>query len=226
MIAAFIRQTQEITSISVTDFLFLGGISLNGVVLICYTNAALLLLGRKSWYVYILSCVTFSLCSAFLLYANWIRGVRVDDVLPALSFCQGQLSAAVEYSNQITEWVVIVAKVPRYTIYIAWGFCFMIQMACIFWMLEGEKKLSRRFRRWVATTLGRLFLWLFVLVIVLCFLAIFALQVTMLYNFWGIVDPSQWSFGQIIAVTIWLPIIIDCESNASGFPSHLKLLQS
>ncbi|KAF3165909.1 hypothetical protein TWF225_001359 [Orbilia oligospora] len=209
VIAAFIRQTQAITSISVTDFLFLGGISLNGVVLICYMNAALLLLGRKSWYVYILSCVTFFLCSAFLLYANWMRGVRIDNVLPALSFCRGQLSAAVESSNQITEWVILVSKVPRSTIYIAWGFCLLVQIACIFWMLEGEKKLSRGFRDWIATTIGQVFLWLFILAIVLCFLAIFALQVTMLYNFWGIVDPSQWSFGQIIAVTIWLPIIID-----------------
>ncbi|KAJ6255905.1 hypothetical protein Dda_9364 [Drechslerella dactyloides] len=208
VIAAFIRQTQEITNISVTDFLFLGGISLNGVVLICYMNVALLLLGRKSWYVYGLSCVTFVMCSAFIIYANWKRVERVDHVLPTLLFCQRQL-AFLQYSDEITSWVRLVSRLPPWVIYMAWGFCAAVQLACFFWMLEFEKKIPHSFKRWIERRSGQIMLWIFIIFIMLCFLAIFGLQLVMLYNFWGIVDPNQWSFGQIIAVTIWLPLIID-----------------
>ncbi|KAK6359210.1 hypothetical protein TWF696_000374 [Orbilia brochopaga] len=208
VIAAFIRQYQEITNISVTDFLFLGGISLNGVVLICYMNVALLLLGRKSWYVYGLSCITFIMCSAFIIYANWKRVERVDHVLPALLFCQRQL-AFLQYSDEITRWVRLVSRLPPWVIYMAWGFCAAVQLACFFWMLEFEKKMPRRFKAWLERRSGQIMLWIFIIFIMFCFLAIFGLQVVMLYNFWGIVDPHQWSFGQIIAVTIWLPLVID-----------------
>ncbi|KAF3906878.1 hypothetical protein ABW21_db0208095 [Orbilia brochopaga] len=208
VIAAFIRQYQEITNISVTDFLFLGGISLNGVVLICYMNVALLLLGRKSWYVYGLSCITFAMCSAFIIYANWKRVERVDHVLPALLFCQKQL-AFLQYSDEITRWVRLVSQLPPWVIYMAWGFCAAVQLVCLCWMLELEKKIPRSFRTWLEKRSGQISLWIFIIFVMLCFLAIFGLQLVMLYNFWGIVDPHQWSFGQIIAVTIWLPLVID-----------------
>ncbi|KAF3938739.1 hypothetical protein ABW19_dt0205781 [Dactylella cylindrospora] len=208
VVAAFIRQYQEITNISVTDFLFLGGISLNGVVLICYMNAALLLLGRKSWYVFGLSCVTFGMCSAFLLYANWKRVERVDGVLPALAFCQPQLSA-LKYADEITNWVRLVSKLPQVAIYVAWAFCATVQLGCVFWMLEWDKLLPHGFKRWTKGRTGKVSLWAVSFFIMLAFIAIFGLQMVMLYNFWGIVDPVLWSFGQIIAVTIWLPVVID-----------------
>ncbi|EWC48837.1 hypothetical protein DRE_00142 [Drechslerella stenobrocha 248] len=208
VIAAFIRQYQEITNISVTDFLFLGGISLNGIVLICYMNCALLLLGRKSWYVYGLSCITFSMCSAFIIYANVKRVERVDHVLPALLFCEKQL-AYLEYSDEITKWVRLVSQLPQSVIYIAWAFCAAVQLSCLFWMMELDKRLSRGFKDWLEGRAGQIVMWIVVILILLCFLAIFGLQMVMLYNFWGIVDPNQWSFGQIIAVTIWLPLVID-----------------
>ncbi|KAF3928573.1 hypothetical protein AA313_de0200925 [Arthrobotrys entomopaga] len=209
--AAAIRQTSNFIHLSVTDFLFLGGISVNGVVLICYMNAALLVLGRKSWYVYCLSSITFLLCSAFLIYTNWIRGERVDNMLPGLYFCRSQLSGS-KHSLQIINWVTLVSKVPDYIIYVAWIFCALIQIGCLFWMLEWEKRLPVKFLEWTYTRLGQAIIWIFVFIIMLCFMAILALQLIMLYNFWAIVDPNQWTFGQIIAITIWFPLIIDCKS--------------
>ncbi|KAF3932532.1 hypothetical protein ABW20_dc0102092 [Dactylellina cionopaga] len=211
VIATFIRQLGP-NQLSITDFLFLGGISLNGVVLICYMNAALLLLGRKSWYVYSLSCITFLICSGFVLYVNIQRGDRVDVVLPALSFCRSQL-IVLDYSDDVNEWVTLISKLPEFVIYIAWGFCALVQIACLFWMMEWDKKASPLTRIWIMTRNGQIILWLSVLGIMLCFLAIFGLQLAMLSRFWGIMDPKQWSLGQIIAVAVWLPIIVDYIHN-------------
>ncbi|EPS43042.1 hypothetical protein H072_2966 [Dactylellina haptotyla CBS 200.50] len=208
VIAAAIRQIASITNISVTDFLFLGGISVNGVVLICYMNAALLLLGRKSWYIYGISWVTFILCSAFVIYTNMKRGERVNNVLPTLYFCRNDLTDS-RNSLRIIDWVTLVHRLPESTIYIAWGFCTFIQLGCLFWMLEWDLKTSPGFRDWIRTRLGQIMLWFIILIITFAFLAILALQLAMLYNFWGIVDRHSWSFGQIIAVTIWFPLIID-----------------
>lgn len=193
------------------DYLFIGSILYNGSILISFGNFALAILGRSQRYVYTLSTTVFLIIGGYTIYWNVRREDKVGKFRLALDLCEKDLELSGPYAKKIIPWIEFVQSRSIWEIYGVLIGCLGIEIILGYrlWKIHrrGEPetiwpwftaKDSFRRRAMVFVVLG-------------LYGYPIAMQSKMLYTFWGLVDHTgvRWSFGQIIAVMLWAPLLVD-----------------
>lgn len=200
------------------DTLLSGLLAMSGAVPITGTLACIARYGRQSWYLITLSLLTLSLSTVSLrAYSKYIKRFSLDDIITQnVNIFSFQDICGNKTAPRITDqWFI---KLWPYDFIIVWATCGLWVLACVakkssesnvssqkpkglrfmLYITEGVQIWERKIYKKIAPF--ALILWMI----------IYAYQFFLFYYYATLpVIPIDWSFGQIVAVTIWIPSVVE-----------------
>ena len=232
---------------AVFDILLALPLSLNGIVPVAFSLSCIALYSRLSWHIILLSTVPIALSTAVLALTNiWI--LRISDAFGPDMLGVNNAGVAYQYIPTFTAVIcgsrsgnlknVLNRRDIRFAIiWLIYTYCIAWALWCLLMQVfKNGTKNSLRARMLAGlknSCLGRLESVLrnklaaygFAISLViwgLCFVYDFYLY--SLFTRSNLVS-GEWSFGQIIAVTVWIPSIVELLYIEHG-KSHYQLLKS
>lgn len=208
------------------DTRLLGLLALNGIVPIIFTLACIAQHGRQSWYLIILSVLTLLLSTATMV-------INIDNYYHPKSSITGDFNDFQPYLEYVCQSdIVNLCGKPRDAIYGVYGLNLPLTFSAV-WLYSStwavtyvlKKKLenprSAKWRKyfplvWIMRLLvPRSYildvvhkLWEILVLCLWAFCFAFQLYICKLYVNESLISTT-WSFGQIVAVMIWIPSIVE-----------------
>ena len=216
---------------AVFDILLALPLSLNGIVPVIFSLSCIALYSRLSWHIILLSTITIALSTGVLASTyKWILRISDDFGPDMLSVTNAE--AAHQFVPSFSNLVcgsesgnlenVLTRKSIRFAvIWLIYTYCIAWALWCLLMQVfkkstkqspktnvnAGLKKTCMRLLRFVSRSkLARYGYAILLVVWGLCFAYHFYLY--SLFTRSSLVS-GQWSFGQIIAVTVWIPSIVE-----------------
>lgn len=204
------------------DTQLLGLLAMTGAVPITGTLAYIARYGRQSWYLITLSLLTLSLSTVSL--RNYSKFIKAGEVFGVNGFLTRDLLGEVWYQNicgkktgpRITDqWFM---KLWPYDFIIIWATCSLWVLACVA-KKSSESNVSSQKHKGLGFMLyitegvqiweSKIYKKIAPFVLIL-WITIYAYQFFLLYHYATLpIIPIDWSFGQIVAVTIWIPSVVE-----------------
>ena len=204
---------------------FLVALAITGFLPVAVTLSCIARHGRLSWYLINLSAITMALATGTLawswrlrepgigLFQRWFGSTDNRSLAPNTSY--QNLLHLCGSQEILRNYYEIVAKVSS-AVWVVWTYCVLWLLLCLFQKLHQRglrKSWPNRFQTFLgyfdAAAPNRTYtIWTRVstLIWALCFAVQFYLFSIYIQ---ASVIPSNWSFGQIIAITIWIPSIFE-----------------
>ena len=212
------------------DYLFLGSTSLGGILPIIYTLAFLQISGKRSWYPFVLSVLTIALSLATLFRTLYVKPytevlLSLDHSIPGCgrmdpsTFCGFGSSIA----SSVTDMNPIDGSSIGPTLVISLlVLCLLFLDQVRFHRLPAIQKFltshlrsitqpdrtglsdSMKARRILFYTL----LWIVYVTFWILYVFLFAKYFYLLWVDHQII-PTRWAFGQIVAITVWVPVLFE-----------------
>lgn len=204
---------------------FLVALAVTGFLPVAVTLACIARHGRLSWYLIILSAITMTLATGTLAWSWRLREPSIslfrerltnsDHESPGMSLFLGMVLGLCGSQEIIGNYYDIVARVSS-VVWVVWTYCVLWLLLCLFQKLHQRgpcKPWPDRFQNFLAyfdaAAPNRTYtIWTSssTLIWALCFAVQFYLFSIYLR---ASVIPSNWSFGQIIAITVWIPSLFE-----------------
>lgn len=203
------------------DTLLLGLLAMTGAVPITGTLAHIARYGRQSWYLITLSFLTLSLSTVSLRsYSKLIKAVEElgvngfqtynDGMVLFQSFCGKNTAPRIA-----DQWFM---KLWPYDFIIIWATCGLWVLACVAKKSSESNVSSQKYKglgimlyitEGVQIWESKIYKKIAPFVLIL-WITIYAYQFFLLYHYATLpIIPTDWSFGQIVAVTIWIPSVVE-----------------
>ena len=206
----------------------------SGFVPVCLVLVCITRYGRQTWYIIILSSVTFPLATATLAssyvfvhrygkpddFYGSVGGENVDDTECPLNGDISGILYPLCGSSQLNHNALSSSTVSNVWIWLVWLNCMIWTILCLVKkIIDTPRKMpanERSAMRFITMTRvnplysglskNRTGMIVFLITAGLCFGAQFALfSVYLRHSF----ISSAWTFGQIIAVTVWIPSLVE-----------------
>lgn len=230
--AAFITASLRKGGSSYTDVLLLLILTLTGMYSISFVMLCIMLYRKGSWYILTLTSAAWILCFVFALAIFSGHIVPHADLNMGLNSCDHELytnadMAKVEFA--IRTGRALKSKEYKIPSILSSLWSVIIMVICICWqskMSWSRTKVGYTLKKVLSPKRMQVLEISGIALLVLTFLAIFAYIMNLLISrFSRIVtfDKSSWSFGQVVAVGIWLPVIVDCMFSSITEPLALGL---
>ena len=220
---------------SYRDFLdtsFLVLLALSAIIPITVSLACATRYGRQSWFILIFSLVAFVLSTAtlsnFYLYANkfgepgdFYSPIGNENYIGDTNYAIGGTIADSLFPLCGTSWLdnnsLSASTLTSSWVWVAWVNCFIWMFLCFMSKLSGNKCIKSGLDRFgsildklqhILAIMGRDHIpaIIFAIASLLCFAAQFYLL--SVFGRHSFISP-EWSFGQIIAVNVWVPAIVE-----------------
>ena len=214
------------------NYFFLGSLSLGGILPIIYILAFLHIAKKRSWYLFILSMLTIAVSLATLLRSSHFNPniemlLNANHSIPECGrrdptmFCTLPSTRSRVFSITSMDLGVSSSLGPILVIStVVLGILLMDQvrlhrlptiqtflkrsLRSITQSHKNELSDTMKVRRTIFFT----FLWMFYLLFWALYIALFAKYFRILLDNRGRV-PKQWTFGQIVAITVWIPALFE-----------------
>lgn len=225
------------------DIRLLGLLAINGIVPIIFTLACIMQHGRQSWYLIVLSVLTFLLSTATMV-------INIDNYYRPKSSIHGNVDDLQPYLEYLCQSnIVDLCGKPRDAIYGAYGLNLPLTFSAVWlyssaWAVTyvlkkkfdnpGSSKWKKCFplvwmmrllvpRSYISDIAHKL--WEILVLCLWAFCFAFQLYICKLYVNDSLISAT-WSVGQIVAVMIWLPSIVEFIYSEIGTVQPYSLLHS
>ena len=234
-----IHESQNAATSSFVDISALIVLATSGFIPVTFGLASIMRFGRQSWYLVILSYITFLLASANLFLFVVLAGEYGDLNDDYSSFQNNGLDAdgtcviggnvadtlfPLCGSSLLNNNTISSSAIITWWVWAAWAICMVCIFLCLGWKSEDQMllKIARSMLDFALTRYPRMrlpwkfmrrihgLLLIFIITSTLCFIVQFRL--IYIFNRHSFVS-SVWSFGQIIAVTVWIPSLFEFGYN-------------
>lgn len=212
------------------NYIFLGIVSLGGILPIIYTLAFLQIAGKRSWYLFTLSVLTISLSVATLYRASYFHP-NIEGLLSTEHFISGcgirdpSMFCSVPGSRpfSVEDMSIVGAGTTLLISLLILGVLFLDQVrvhrlsAIQRYLTQHLRSISQpgsvrssntskthRILFYMST--WSLYLGLWLLYIYLFVLYFMFLSMVQNVGFW---NTTKWTFGQIVAITVWVPALFE-----------------
>lgn len=233
------------------NYSFLGSLSLGGILPIIYTLTFLQISGKRSWYPFILSVLTVALSLATLFRTLYVKPntemlLSGDHSIPGCgrrdpsTFCGSRFSMTFSVTDMDP---IDDASVGPTLVISLLVLCLLFLDQVRFHRLPAIQKFltshlrsitqpdhtglsdSMKARRILFYTL----LWIVYVTFWILYVFLFAKYFYLLWDNRQVV-PTRWAFGQIVAITVWVPVLFEygyleaCESLSQVCGGVTRLL--
>jgi len=183
------------------DLYLLIAVTENGIACVSVMLMFLTFFHKQGKYSFFVSFIAFALSFIFLSLGLEKRNSSLANWNYSKILCDDQaLIYGVAQTSAIENFLYDVYRLNIGYFVACQVFCVIILICSFLHLIGVFPHLHENL-----TTKHPFFLYIFFGIMSIGYVLVLGLQLYILYNFYNVLDPSEWGFGQIVAATIWLP---------------------